>query len=350
LKPTRVRNVLLALFLSAAVSSVFGESVLEASRPTAAPAAELSTADAIVLGTVEGVTEYLPISSTGHLIIATRALKLDSATPLLDADGRGLWHVRPSAKHPNGTPLTLKLAADTFVIVVQFGAIAAVALLYWRQLFAMLRGLFGRDPAGLRLLGNLVIAFLPAAGLGLLLHHWIDEHLFSLGSVIAAQVAGAFLILWAEGYRRKRENPAAAGASAEKAGTAPLALTPRQALNIGLLQCVAMWPGMSRSMMTIVGGYFAGLDPRRSAEFSFLLGFVTLSAATIFKSYKSGSAMIQVFGWPHVLLGCIVAAVTAALAVRFLVGWLSRHGMAVFAYYRLAFAVLLGGLVALGWL
>jgi undecaprenyl-diphosphatase len=97
-------------------------------------------------------------------------------------------------------------------------------------------------------------------------------------------------------------------------------------------------------MMTIVGGYLAGLDPRRSAEFSFLLGFVTLTAATAFKSYQSGAAMIAVFGWPHVLLGCLVAAVTAALAVRFLVNWLSRHGMEAFAYYRLAFAAVLAGL------
>ena len=94
-------------------------------------------------------------------------------------------------------------------------------------------------------------------------------------------------------------------------------------------------------MMTIIGGYIAGLDPRRSAEFSFLLGLVTLSAATAFKSYKSGAAMIDVFGWSNVLIGCVVAAVTAALAVRFLVGWLSRHGMIVFAYYRLAFAAVL---------
>ena len=94
-------------------------------------------------------------------------------------------------------------------------------------------------------------------------------------------------------------------------------------------------------MMTIIGGYLAGLSPRRSAEFSFLLGLVTLSAATVFKTYKSGAAMIEVFGWSNVLIGCIVAAVTAALAVKFLVGWLSQHGMIVFAYYRLAFAAVL---------
>ena len=103
-------------------------------------------------------------------------------------------------------------------------------------------------------------------------------------------------------------------------------------------------------MTTIVGGYFAGLDPRRAAEFSFLLGFVTLSAATGLKSYQSGAAMIQVFGWPHVLLGAVVASVTAAISVRFLVNWLTRHGLVAFAIYRLAMAALLGVLLAGGWL
>src|SRR5690606_19669518 len=119
---------------------------------------------------VEGVTEYLPVSSTGHLIIAARALKIDSPEPLIAPTGETLWFARPSPENPNGTPLTLKLAADTYTIVIQFGAIAAVALLYWRQILSMLRGLFGRDPAGFRLLRNLLLAFLPAAVLGFLLH------------------------------------------------------------------------------------------------------------------------------------------------------------------------------------
>ncbi len=306
---------------------------LAASAPVSAtaPVAELSVTDAIILGIVEGVTEFLPISSTGHLIIATRLLHLESEKPLTTADGQPLWYKKPSPKTPEGVPLTLKLAADTYTVVIQFGAIAAVALLYWTPLMSMLRGLLGRDPAGLRLLINIMIAFVPTVILGLLAHNWINDHLFSVGAVIVAQVAGAFLMLYAEFWRRRR-------AVLTPAQSDFADLSPRAAAGIGALQCVAMWPGTSRSMTTIVGGYFAGLDPRRAAEFSFLLGFVTLSAAAVFKSFKSGAAMIQVFGWSHVLLGAAVAAITAAVCVKFLVHWLTRHGLAAFAYYRLALA------------
>jgi undecaprenyl-diphosphatase len=309
--------------------------------PAPAPAAELSAVDAVILGVVEGVTEFLPISSTGHLIIATRLLHLESDAPLLGRDGQVLWHKKPSARHPDGVPLTLKLAADTYTVVIQFGAIAAVGLLYWPQLLAMLRGLIGRDPSGRRLLINVLIAFVPAAVVGLLAHDWIDAHLFSVGAVLVALIAGAVLMFAAEYWRRHQ----AAGATR---ATYTHDLTPTAAAGIGLLQCVAMWPGTSRSMMTIVGGYFAGLDPRRSAEFSFLLGFVTLAAASIFKSYKSGAAMLAVFGVPHVLLGAVVAAITAGVCVRFLVHWLTQHGLAIFAWYRIALAGVLAAVFYLG--
>jgi undecaprenyl-diphosphatase len=261
--------------------------------------------------------------------------------PLRGKDGQPLWHKKPSAKHPEGVPLTIKLAADTYNVVIQFGAIAAVALLYWPQLLSMLYGLIGRDPAGRKLLINVIIAFIPAAVLGFLLHDWIDEHLFSVGAVIIAQVAGAVLMFVAEAWRRRQ----ATGATR---ATFTHELTPTAAAGIGLAQCAALWPGTSRSMMTIVGGYFAGLDPRRAAEFSFILGFVTLTAASAYKSLKSGAAMIQVFGVSHVLLGAVVAAITAALCVRFLVHWLTRHGLAVFAWYRIAVAVALAVVFYLG--
>jgi undecaprenyl-diphosphatase len=302
-----------------------------------AAAAELSVFDAVTLGVVEGVTEFLPISSTGHLIIASHFLGLESEKPLRGRDGELLWYKKPSPKNPDGEPLTLKLAADTYAVVIQFGAIAAVALIYWRQIVAMIKGLLGRDTAGLQLFINLMIAFIPAAVIGLLAHKWIETNLFSVGAVIIAQVAGAGLMLYAEMWRRRR-------AVLVKHVPESSDLTYRQVAGIGLLQCVAMWPGTSRSMMTIVGGYFAGLDPRRAAEFSFLLGLVTLSAATVFKSYKSGGAMIEVFGWSNVVLGAVVAAVTAAISVKFLVAWLTRHGLAAFAIYRLALAGVIAAL------
>ena len=298
------------------------------------PVAELSISDAVILGVVEGVTEFLPISSTGHLIIATRFLHLESEQALVGKDGRPLFYKKPSDKHPGGVPLTLKLAADTYNVVIQFGAIAAVAFLYWAQIFSMLRGLLGRDPAGLRLLVMVMVAFIPTAVIGLLAHDWINAHLFSVGAVIVAQIGGALLMFYAEFWRKRRAVLTPAHADFAD-------LSPRAAVGIGAMQCLAMWPGTSRSMTTIVGGYFAGLDPRRAAEFSFILGLVTLSAATVFKSYKSGAAMIQVFGWSHVLLGVAVAAVTATVCVKFLVHWLTRHGLTVFAFYRLGLAAVL---------
>ena len=287
-----------------------------------------------MLGLVEGVTEFLPISSTGHLIIANDLMGLESTRPLADQTGRPLWHKPPSAKYPDGVPLTLKLAADTYTVVIQVGAIAAVLLLYWRQVVSMFVGLFDRSSAGFRLLRNVVLATIPVVIVGWPASKLIDQHLFSVGVVIAAQIAGAFVMLWAEKWRRA--NSVVGFSNAQ-----PQDLTPRKAVGIGFAQCVAIWPGMSRSMVTIVGGYLAGLNPARAAEFSFLVGLPTLAGAALLKGWQSGPAMIEVFGWNHVLLGIVVAAVSAAVAVKFLVHFLTRHGLALFAYYRLVMAVVL---------
>ncbi|MES2694631.1 MAG: undecaprenyl-diphosphate phosphatase [Verrucomicrobiota bacterium] len=327
-----------ALFVTIASAQVPAAPTAPA-RPVTAPIAELSLTDAIILGVVEGVTEYLPVSSTGHLIIASRLLRLESEQPLVDANGQPLWYRKPSPKYPNGKPLTVKLATDTYLVVIQVGAIAAVAFLYWSQFMAMLRGLLGRDPVGLRLLICVLVAFVPAAGIGFILNDWIDQNLFSIKAVIIAQVVGAFLMFYAESWRRRRVLPPSAPAAAT--GSVASEITLGKAAAIGALQCAALWPGTSRSMMTIVGGYFVGLDPRRSAEFSFLLGFVTLSAASTYKGYKSGAAMIQVFGWTNIVIGGVVAAITAFICVKLLVHLLTRHGLAVFAWYRLVFAAIL---------
>jgi undecaprenyl-diphosphatase len=309
---------------------------LRAAEPTE-PAAELDASDAIVLGIVEGVTEFLPISSTGHLIIANELLGLESDKQLTTRTGEPLWYRKPSAENPAGVPLTLKLAADTYAVVIQVGAIAAVVLLYWHQFVNMVLGLFGRSSAGVRLLRNVLLAFLPVATLGFLLHRFIDRYLFSVHAVIAALVGGALLMLWAERWRRANYS----GVGFSKGD--PADLSPRKALGIGLAQCLALWPGTSRSMVTIVGGYLAGLSPVKAAEFSFLVGLPTLAGAAVYKGYRSGGAMIEVFGWSSVLLGGFVAAVSAAIAVKFLVTFLSRNGLAIFAYYRLILAAALAG-------
>ena len=295
---------------------------------------QLSARDAVVLGLVEGITEFLPISSTGHLILTNHALGLDAETPLRRADGEIVWMEPPSAEHPAGVPLTLKLAADTYIVVIQIGAIVAVVLVFWSQLVGILRGLLGRNAAGLRLLRNLLLAFLPVVVIGLALEDRIEQHLFSTGTVIAALVSGAVLMFGAERWRK-------AAVSHGALRKEPADLSIRESLQIGLIQCFALWPGMSRSMVTMVGGYFAGLAPARAAEFSFLVGLPVLGGAAVYKAYKAGPEMFTVFGWPQMLLGAGVAAVSAGLAVRFLVSYLSRHGLAVFAVYRLVLAAFL---------
>jgi len=296
------------------------------------PVAEMTAGHAVILGVIEGITEFLPISSTGHLIIATKAMGLESEAPLYDSTGTPLWYKKPSEKHPAGVPLTVKLAADTYTVVIQVGAIAAVMLLYWRQIISMVVGVAGRSNSGARLLRNVVLATIPVAVIGLTLNTWISDHLFSIPAVIGAQAAGAFLMLWAERWRR-------ANTGIGYSRNDPSDLTVGKAVGIGFAQCAALWPGTSRSMVTIVGGYLSGLTPVKAAEFSFLVGLPVLAGAALLKTVKSGAAMVEVFGWANLLLGGVVAAVSAALAVKFLVTFLSRNGLAFFAYYRLALAL-----------
>lgn len=327
------------MFVTTVVSSVGADPASTPAEPAAAPGEiaprptrPLTYMDATVLGLVEGITEFLPISSTGHLILATHALGLNTPDPALDRTGQPLWLEAPDPVTGSpGRPFTIKAAADTYSVAIQAGAIAAVAILYWSRIVAILAGLVGRNPAGLRLVRNIALAFLPAVVAGLTLDEWIEAKLFSPATVAAALIVGAVIMVAADRRQRARGSDAP--------DLDPADMTPRQALLIGVLQCGALWPGMSRSMMTIVGGYVAGLKPARAAEFSFLLGLPTLTGAALYKTYKTGGLTLEAFGAGPLAWGAVVAAISAAVAVAWLVRFLTRHGLSLFAWYRVILAI-----------
>lgn len=263
---------------------------------------------ALVLGIVEGVTEYLPVSSTGHLILAQRAVGLEESE-----------------------------ASNAYAICIQSGAIAAVLGLYAPRVRQMLLGLVGRDANGLRLAGNLVVAFLPAAVIGALFDDWIEAVLFGLWPVVVAWVVGGAVIL-----------AVAPRATAERPGTGLNELGWKQALVIGLVQCVAMWPGTSRSLATILGGVFVGLALPAAVEFSFLLGLLTLGAATAFSAVKHADEMLAVYTPADMAIGFVAAAVSAAVAVKWMVAWLNRHGLGLFAWWRIGIAAVVAALLVAG--
>jgi len=278
---------------------------------------------AAILGLVEGITEYLPVSSTGHLIIASALMGLDE-------------------------PPAQKAAVDAFNIVIQGGAILAVLGLYRVRVAQMIRGLLGRDAAGLKLAINLIIAFLPAAVFGVLFDDAIEARLFYAGPVLGALFVGGILMIAIDRWkiRPQMKDPDAPGA------VDLMSLTWRMALFIGFMQCLAMWPGTSRSMMTIVAGVLIGLKPRQAAEFSFLLGLPTLGGACVYKLGKNladaDANMFDLIGPMPIIVGILVATVSAAVAIRWLVGFLTKHGLTVFGIYRIILAVVLGVLWQVG--
>ena len=282
---------------------------------------------ALILGVIEGITEYLPVSSTGHLVVAQKLMGIGAET----SDGA-------------------KAAADAFAICIQGGAILAVLGLYLPRVLQMIRGVLGKDPEGLRLALAILVGFFPAAVLGVLLNDWIEAKLFSLWPIVGAWVVGGVAIL-ATGWWRRR-NPAAGG------GKELLEMTWKMALVIGCLQCLAMWPGTSRSLMTIVGGLLMGLTVRAAVEYSFLLGVLTLTAATAKKAiwkvdgvaayhhwFGGADLMWNSYGAVPTLIGLAAAAVSAAIAVKWLVTYLQSHGLSIFGWYRIAIGLLIGGLV-----
>lgn len=242
------------------------------------------------------------MSSTGHLILVSHFLGLQGE------------------------------ALKTFEVVIQGGALLAVVGLYRGRVLQLLRGLIGKDPDGLRLCINLLLSFLPVAVTGLLMHDWIKAHLFTPWPVVGALAAGGVVMLLTDAWSGKKPP-----------GTRSLdSLKPNEAALIGLVQCLALWPGASRAMVTIVAGLLCGLPAAAAAEYSFLLALPTLGAAVALDGVSNGAELWHAFDGLPIALGVATASVVAALAMRGFVRYLGRHGLSLFGWYRLALAALVG--------
>lgn len=259
---------------------------------------------AILLGIVEGVTEFLPVSSTGHLILASELFGYRADQ----------W--------------------ATFNIVIQLGAILAVVVLYWRTFWTVLVGLGARDPASWRFARNIVVAFIPAAVLGLLLHRYIEVLLGAPEVVAVALIVGGIAILLIERL---------VGA-ARITGVADIPLS--RTVAIGFIQCLAMIPGVSRSGASILGALALGVERKTAAEFSFFLAIPTMVGATTLELWKNHDQLAaSAVGWDTIGVGFAVSFIVALVVIRWFVGIVSRHGFAPFAWYRIG-----AGAIALVWL
>ena len=252
---------------------------------------------AVLLGIVEGLTEFIPVSSTGHLILASELFGYDAKT----------WAV--------------------FNVVIQLGAIMAVVVLYWRTFWAVGMGLLRRDPTSIRFVINLLVAFIPSVVLGLAFKHQIDAMLGSPMIVAWALIAGGIVILAVERLAKPGEY--------QGLGQLPL----RQALGVGLLQCLAMIPGVSRSGATIMGALAMGIERRTAAEFSFFLAIPTMLGATTLELWQHRAELAAgtgPVGLSHIAVGFVVSFVVALAVIKAFVAYISRSGFTPFAWYRIA--------------
>ncbi len=277
----------------------------------------LLLAKAAVLGVVEGLTEFLPISSTGHLIVASSLLGFRGET------------------------------VATFEIAIQTGAMLAVIWEYRGRLSSTVTGLTS-DPRARRFAMNVLVAFAPAVVFGLLLGKVIKEHLFHAVPVAAAFVVGGFIILWAEARHRRlygeRDLLGRRHARVETVDD----MTSLDALKVGLMQCLALIPGTSRSGATIIGGMIFGLSRRAATEFSFYLAIPTLIGAGVYSVWKQRGAFVPSDA-PLFAVGLLFAFVSAWLCIRWLIRYISTHDFAAFGWYRIAFGGLILLTAGLGW-
>ena len=255
---------------------------------------------AAVMGIVEGLTEFLPISSTGHLILVGSLLGFDDDK------------------------------AKVFDIAIQTGAIFAVILVYWQKIRDTVVAL-PTDRQAQRFALNVFIAFVPAVVLGLLFGKAIKAHLFTPVVVASTFIIGGFIILWAE--KRQQNNPATARVHSVDA------MTPMDAIKVGLVQCLAMIPGTSRSGATIIGGMLMGLSRQAATDFSFFLAIPTLIGAGAYSLYKE-RALLSMADAPMFAVGLLFSFISAWLCIRWLLRYIASHSFVVFAWYRIAFGLI----------
>jgi undecaprenyl-diphosphatase len=271
---------------------------------------------AVLLGIVEGLTEYLPVSSTGHLVLAGHLLGLSDDDP----------------------------ATSSFEIVVQLGAILAVVAHYRVLLVERTRGLVSRDPTAVRLLAALAIAFAPTAAAGLLLRKTIKAHLFGPLPVAVALVVGGVAMIAIERLLRARPAPERRPVPPASPQRSPPAegldqVTPARALAIGLGQCLSLWPGASRAMCTILAGRLVGLSTATAAEFSFLLALPTLGAATVYEASKARHVLASHVGGASMAIGMVVSFVVAWAVIASFLKYLRTRGLEPFGWYRIVLGV-----------
>ena len=264
---------------------------------------------AAVMGIVEGLTEFLPISSTGHLILAGALLEMNDAK------------------------------AKVFDIAIQTGAIFAVILVYWQKIRDTVVGLPTEKQAQ-RLALNVLVAFMPAVILGLLFGKTIKTHLFNPVVVASAFIVGGFIILWAE--NRHKNNPATARVDDADS------MTLMDALKVGVVQCLAMIPGTSRSGATIIGGMLLGLSRKAATDFSFYLAIPTLIGAGVYSLYKE-RALLSLADLPMFGVGLLFSFLSAWVCIRWLLRYIATHSFVVFAWYRIAFGLLVLLTAHMGW-
>jgi undecaprenyl-diphosphatase len=260
---------------------------------------------AAVMGIVEGLTEFLPISSTGHLILAGALLGFDDEK------------------------------AKVFDIAIQTGAILAVIIVYWEKIKSTVIALPTQRLAR-RFALNVLIAFFPAVLLGLLFGNAIKAHLFTPTVVASTFIIGGFIILWVEGWGRK---PLHDGHPDDHARIVNVeSMTPLDALKVGLVQCLAMVPGTSRSGATIIGGMLLGMSRKAATDFSFYLAIPTLIGAGAYSLYKE-RALLSMADVPMFAVGLLFSFLSAWLCVRWLLRYIATHSFVVFAWYRIAFGI-----------